>query len=534
MKLMFYGAAREVTGSCHGAEVNGKKILVDCGLHQGSDNGFGNSFAFHPGEISSVVVTHAHIDHSGRLPLLIKQGFGGSIYATEPTCELLSIMLRDSAHIQETEAGWRNRKQKRAGDGAAQPLYTMEDAERVLGMLVPCRYNDKIDIGNGAVIRFVDAGHLLGSAYVEMFLTEEGTTKKVVFSGDIGSTGHPIIREPEYIEQADFVVMESTYGDRVREPAVDHIPELAEVIDSTLAKGGNVICPAFAVGRAQGLLYNIREIKERNLVKSHPDFPVYLDSPLASAATEIYSKEHSGYLADEVAAMIQAGGKPLWFEGLRIVETTDESKQLNEDMTPKVIISSSGMCDAGRIRHHLKHNLWRRECSVVFTGFQALGTLGRILVDGRVSEVKLFGDEIAIKCRIINFKTMSSHADKDGLMKWINTVDPKPERVFVVHGEHDTCLSFTMKLTEEGYNATAPKYSAIYDLLTGKMVYEGRDLIGHAAPAGVDRRESSVYQRLMLSGTRLIEVITRNRGGANKDLAKFADQIDSLSSKWDR
>ena len=534
MKLMFYGAAREVTGSCHGVEANGKKILVDCGLHQGSDNGFGQTFPFHAGEISSVVVTHAHIDHSGRLPLLVKQGFGGSIYATEPTCELLRIMLQDSAHIQESEAGWRNRKQRRAGDGAAQPLYTMADAERVLGLLVPCRYDSDVDIGNGTKIRFVDAGHLLGSAYVEMYLTEEGTTKKVVFSGDIGSPGHPMIRDPKYIEKADYVVMESTYGTRVREPAADHIPELAEVIDSTLAKGGNVICPAFAVGRAQGILYNIREIKERRLVKSHPDFPVYLDSPLASAATEIYSKEHAGCLDDEAAAMIRAGVRPLWFEGLRIVESTDESKRLNDDKTPKVIISSSGMCDAGRIRHHLKHNLWRDESTVVFTGFQAQGTLGRILVDGMVSEVKLFGEQIAVKCRIVNFKTMSSHADKEGLKKWIEAIDPKPERVFVVHGEHDTCLSFTMTLTEEGYSATAPKYSAIYDLLTGKMVYEGRDLAAHATPGEFDRRESSAYQRLMIAGTRLIEVITRNRGGANKDLAKFADQIDSLTNKWDR
>ena len=533
MKLMFYGADREVTGSCHGVEVNGKKILVDCGLQQGSDNNHMQSFAFHPGEIEHVVITHAHIDHSGRLPLLVKQGFGGSVFATEPTCELLQIMLRDSANIQESEAGWRSRKQRRAGDDSDQPLYTMEDAERALKMLVPCRYHETIDIGNGASIRFADAGHLLGSAYIEFFLTEGGATKKVVFSGDIGSPGHPLIRDPEYIDKADFVVMESTYSDRLHEPMVDNTADLAKAIDSTLAKGGNVIIPAFAVGRVQGILYNIREIKERGLVKSRPDFQVYLDSPLASAATKIYSGENVDYLDEKAAAMVRAGVRPLWFEGLNIIETTDESKGLNSDMTPKVIISSSGMCEAGRVRHHLKHNLWRRECSVIFTGFQAQGTLGRILVDGAVSSVTLFGEEIAIRCKVFNFRGMSAHADRDGLLKWIGAFEPKPEQVFVIHGENDICTSFALRLIEEGYRAAAPKYSAIYDLLANEFVFEGRDVVRRGEPEYA-RRESPVYQRLMLAGTRLIEIITRNRGGTNKDLAKFADQIDALSNKWDR
>ena len=328
--------------------------------------------------------------------------------------------------------------------------------------------------------------------------------------------------------------MESTYGDRNREPSFDNINELAKVIDSTIPKGGNVICPAFAIGRTQGLLYNLREIKERGLAKNCPDFPVYLDSPLASAATKIYSGDNTGYLDDEAAELIRSGVQPLWFEGLRMVETAEESKRLNDDLTPKVIISSSGMCDAGRIRHHLKHNLWRRDCAVVFTGFQALGTLGRILVDGAVSPVTLFGEEIAVRCRIYNFRSMSAHADRDGLIKWIGAFEPKPEKVFVVHGELDTCTAFTTRLIEEGHRAIAPKYSAIYDIMTGETVFEGRDLIRRGTPGYIERRESPVYQRLMLAGTRLIEVITRNRGGANKDLAKFADQIDAMSNKWDR
>ena len=534
MKLMFYGAAGEVTGSCHGVEVNGKKFLIDCGLHQGSDNGFGQSFAFHPGEMERVILTHAHIDHSGRLPLLIKQGFKGKIYATKPTCELLHIMLRDSAHIQELEAGWRSRKQRRAGDSAAQPLYTMEDAEQVFKRLVPCGYNEIIDVGGGVKTRFIDAGHLLGSAYVEVFLAEGGVEKKVVFSGDIGTPGHPIIRDPDYIKEADFVVMESTYGDRLHKQLFDNVLEFAKIIDSTLKKGGNVICPAFAVGRTQELIYYIRAIKERALVKSFPDFPVYVDSPLASAATKIYSGENVGYFDDETAELIRAGKRPLWFEGLFETESAEESKRLNDDKTPKIIISSSGMCEAGRIRHHLKHNLWRSESSVVFTGFQAYGTLGRTLVDEAAPFVSLFGEEIAVKCRIVNFRNMSSHADRDGLLKWIGSFEPKPEQVFVIHGEQDISRSFTLRLIEDGHNAITPKYSSIHDLLTGEMVFVGRDLIRRGEPDYLVRRESHVYQRLMLAGTRLFEVISRNKGGTNKDLAKFADQIDALSAKWDR
>ena len=535
MKLSFYGAAREVTGSCFGVEVNGKKLLVDCGMQQGFDNGFGQNFPFYPGEFDRVVITHAHIDHSGRLPLLVKQGFKGRIYATEPTCRLLEIMLRDSAHIQELESQWQSRKQKRSGDNTVQPLYTVADAEKVFPMLVHCSYNNTVDIGDGVSIRFSDAGHLLGSAYVEMWLEEGGEKKKVVFSGDIGTPGHPLIRDPGHISEGDIVVMESTYGDRSRAPVDDIVGEFAEVIDSTLSKGGNVICPAFAVGRTQGILYHIREVKERGLVKSCPDFPVYLDSPLGNAATRIYSGDVIDYLDDEAAELIRAGISPLSFDNLHFIETSDDSKLLNEDRTPKVIISSSGMCDAGRIRHHLKHNLWRRECSVVFTGFQAFGTLGRTLVDATAQSVTLFGEEIAVRSRIYNFRNMSSHADREGLLGWIDAFEKKPETVFVVHGEHDICKAFTARLIGEGFNALAPKYSSIHDLVSGEMVFEGRDIARVAElPQDRARRESAVFQRLMLAGTKLLDVISRNRGAPNKDLARFADQINALTSKWEK
>jgi len=539
MKISFFGAAREVTGSCFCIEIEGRKILVDCGLQQGGHNGFGQDFPFHPGDIDYVIITHAHIDHSGRLPLLVKQGFKGSIYTTEPTCKLLDIMLRDSAHIQELEALWASRKKRRAGDPVTEPLYTMEDALKVFPLLVPCNYGETIKINDSVSFAFTDAGHLLGSAYVEVWLTEndpaEGIKKrKVVFSGDIGTAGHPIIRNPGFIEEADVVVMESTYGDRNHERSFDTTIELARVIENTLAKGGNVICPSFAVGRTQELLYYLREIKERGLVRSVPDFLVYLDSPLAQAATKLYSEEVTDYLNEEAIALINSGVQPLAFDGLRIIETAEDSKRLNDDKNPKVIISSSGMCDAGRIRHHLKHNLWRQECAVVFTGFQALGTLGRIIVDGMVSSVSLFGEEIAIQCQIHNFRNMSSHADREDLLRWINHFKKKPECVFVVHGEDQTCKSFALRLVEQDFKAIAPKYSSIYDLETFEPFSEGKELLQRSDLERSERRDSPVFQRLVFAGMRLVEVISRNKGGTNKDLAKFADQIDSLSNKWDR
>jgi metallo-beta-lactamase family protein len=533
LKLSFFGAAREVTGSCHCVEFGGKKILIDCGLQQSMSNLHGNNFPFHPGEIDHVIITHAHIDHSGRLPLLVKHGFKGSIFATEPTCKLLNIMLRDSAHIQELEALWASRKKRRAGDKASEPLYTMEDALRVFPLLVPCRYNEVVEIGDEESLRFIDAGHLLGSAYVELWVTEGSEKKKLVFSGDIGTPGHPIIRNPEFIEEADIVVMESTYGDRNHNHEIDTITELAKVIETTLANGGNVVCPSFAIGRTQDLLYYIREIKKRNLVSSNPNFLVYLDSPLATAATKIYSEDLADYINDETLDLITSGIQPLSFDGLRIVESSDDSRRLNDARTPKVIISSSGMCDAGRIRHHLKHNLWRPESAVYFTGFQALGTLGRILVDGKVSSVSLFGEEIAIRCKIYNYLSMSAHADKNELQEWLHAFKRKPEAVYVVHGEDETCQNFANTLLEQGYNAIAPKFTSIYDLLTSEPLFEGRDLLKRSDVERLERHTSPVFQRLMMAGTRLMEVISKQKGGANKDLAKFADQIDALSSKWD-
>jgi len=533
MKINFYGATREVTGSCHCVEFGDKRVLLDCGMQQGSGGRSDQSFPFHPGQIDHIIISHAHIDHSGRLPLLVKRGFKGSIYATEPTCKLLDIMLRDSAHIQELEAQWASRKKRRAGDPAPEPLYTVEDACRVLPLLVPCRYNTIIELSEDEKLRFSDAGHLLGSAYVEMWIREENVSKKLVYSGDIGVSGHPMICDPTYLDEADIVIMESTYGNKNHGVAFDTVTELAKVIETTLGGGGNVVCPSFAVGRTQDLLYHLREIKQRGLVRSNPNFPVYLDSPLAQAATKIYSGDLCGYLDEEAKALIASGVNPLSFEGLRFTETSNESKRLNDDYTPKVIISSSGMCDAGRIRHHLKHNLWRSECSVVFTGFQALGTLGRTIIDGIISSVSLFGEEIAIRCQIHNFKAMSSHADKAGLHRFVDSFKKKPQCIFVVHGEANTCKDFAQQLIEKGYTAVAPKYTSVYDLETYEPLFEGRDTSRRVDLERHERRSSPVFDRLQLAGARLMEVIGRHKGGSNKELSKFADQIDALSSKWD-
>ncbi len=531
MKLTFFGAAKAVTGSCHCVEANGHKVLVDCGLQQGRDERDNAELDFAPSLIDDMVVTHAHIDHSGRIPLLVKEGFRGNIYCTRLTAQLLDIMLRDSAHIQESDAAWENQKGQRAGRPPVEPLYTIVDVERALRHIVAVEYGQEIQISDGIRARFIDAGHLLGSACVELWLTEEEQTRKIVFSGDIGNRKTPIIRAPQYITDADYVVTESTYGDRLHnvKEKPNYADDLARVIDETMAEGGNLIIPSFAVGRTQELLYFIRHIKEEGLVHHNPDFQVYVDSPLAGAATEIFSGDLTGYL-DEDAIEHLRGGALFRFPGLNITEGTEESRGLNADPTPKVIISASGMCDAGRIRHHLKHNLWRPECTILFVGYQADGTLGRRILDG-AQRVRLFGEEVAVRARIVRFHGLSSHADRDGLVRWINAFSPRPKQVFVVHGEARAAENYTQTLKEMGFAAHAPDYEEVYDLLDNRMIAPGIVLEPKvpAAPMG-----SPAYRRLEDMGQKLLEVIAHNRGGSNKDLGKFEDQIRALIAKWDR
>ena len=532
MKLSFFGADQCVTGSCHCLEVNGKKILIDCGLQQGRDEVDNGSLPFHAGEIDFVLVTHAHIDHSGRIPMLLKQGFQGRIFATRLTAQLLDIMLQDSAHIQESDAEYQNRKNLRAGRPTVEPLYTVEDAQRVREFLTTCEYGEKVDLCEGVSMECIDAGHLLGSASMKLTLTENGETRTIVFSGDIGNVDQPIIRDPQFFHEADFVVMESTYGNRNHTEVWSYTDELAQIIDETLGKGGNVVIPSFAVGRTQELLYFIRQIKDENLVKSVPNFDVYVDSPLSKAATTIFCGDLRGYLDEEAVALVKDGTHMFNFPGLHLTETVDESKNLNLDPSPKVIISASGMCDAGRIRHHLKHNLWRPESAVVFVGFQSPGTLGRHLLDGAES-VKMFGEEIAVRAKIVNFQGLSSHADRDHLLNWIDQfASAKPTHVFVVHGDREVAPAFAADLAERGFAAHAPRYTEVYDLLTDRIVEQGylpepKKKSFEGAP-----RFSSAYRRLVELGDALAALIRRSQGRDNKTLADFAESLRKILEKF--
>lgn len=533
MKITFIGADHEVTGSCHMIEACGKIILVDCGMEQGADVYENEEIPVAPSDIDYVLLTHAHIDHSGLLPLLYVRGFRGQILSTKATVDLCRIMLKDSAHIQEAEAEWKNRKAKRAGTQLYTPLYGINDAEAVIGHFVPCEYKQKIQLADGIRVRFTDAGHLLGSASIEIWLSEGPNNEKIVFSGDIGNINRPIIKDPEYITDADYVVMESTYGDRYHNGEVDYVKELAEITQRTFDRGGNVVIPAFAVGRTQEMLYYFRKIKQDNMVKGYGDFQVYVDSPLAVEATEIFNKNEECCFDAEAMELVEKGINPLRFPGLRLSVTSDESKAINFDTEPKVIISASGMCEAGRIRHHLKHNLWRKESTVVFVGYQANQTLGRALLEG-AGEVKLFGELIDVKAEIVKLDGVSGHADRTGLMNWVKAFNNTPKTVFVVHGEDEVCDSFAQAVSQECHiNAIAPYTGDAYDLVTGEHVRNGireKKIKTNAAA----KKASDVFARLIDAGRRLMTVIRHNEGGANKDLAKFADQINSLCDKWDR
>ena len=529
MKLHFYGADRCVTGSCHCLEINGKKILVDCGLQQGRDELDNRYLAFAPGNIDILLVTHAHIDHTGRIPLLVKNGFHGRILTTRLTADLMKIMLLDSAHIQESDAEYENRKGERAGREHVDPLYTEQDALDVFKYVTTCEYKEKVDLCEGVSTVFTDAGHLLGSASITLELEENGVHKTIVFSGDIGNVDQPIIRDPQLLKKADYVVMESTYGDRNHTEVWSYTDELAQIIDETLGKGGNVVIPSFAVGRTQELLYFIREIKDQKLVKSTPNFPVYIDSPLAKAATTVFCGDLHGYLDEQALELVKDGTHMFTFPNLNLVESSEESKMLNMDTTPKVIISASGMCDAGRIRHHLKHNLWRANSAVVFVGFQSPGTLGRRLLDG-VEKVKLFGEEIAVKAKIVNFQGLSSHADHDHLVEWIKAFDPKPAHVFVVHGDEDVAPVFAEELNSLGFHAHAAKFTECYDLAANEMVSEG--YISERKRTAQKSRADNLYAKLVAAAESLLEFAKRCKGRPNKDISALTGQIISLIERF--
>lgn len=541
MKIMFLGADHEVTGSCHYMELCGKHLLIDCGMEQGKDIYENQEIPVSPSDLDYILLTHAHIDHSGLIPLMYAKGFRGRVVATSPTVDLCNIMLRDSAHIQEFEAEWRNRKAKRSGKEEYVPLYTMDDAIGALSLFEGAAYEQRIKLCEGVEVRFSDVGHLLGSASIEIWASEPDQngsiiTKKIAFSGDIGNYDQPIIKDPKYIKHADYVVMESTYGDRYHGERPDYVARLTEIIQRTFERGGNLVIPSFAVGRTQEMLYFLRKIKTENMVKGFENFEVYVDSPLAIEATSIFNKNVDTCFDEDAMELVRQGINPISFPGLKLSVTSNDSKLINMDTKPKVILSASGMCEAGRIRHHLKHNLWRRECTILFVGYQAVGTLGRALLDGTKS-VTLFGEEIHVQAEIMKLDGVSGHADKEGLLRWVNYFEEKPAKVFVVHGEDHVCDNFVECLKQEhGHNAEAPYSGSEYDLIQGCWIKteEGVRIAEVKKKKESSRRANDVFMRLLAAGQRLMTVIRHNEGGANKDLAKFADQINNLCNKWER
>ncbi len=539
MKLTFIGADHEVTGSCSHLDICGKKVLVDYGMEQGRDYYENAPLPTLPTEIDAVLLTHAHMDHSGLLPLLYKNGFKGPIHATKPTCNLCDIMLRDSAHIQEFEAEWRNRKGKRSGEDNFVPLYTMKDAEGVLKQFVPHRYDETFTLFDGIDVRFTDAGHLLGSSYIEIWINEGGEKRKIVFSGDIGNVNLPLLRDPSLVDEADYIVEESTYGDRLHEAPPDYAKALAEVLQKTFDRGGSVIVPSFAVGRTQELLYFIRRIKAEGLVHGHEGFPVFVDSPLANAATRIYVENAEFCYDDEAKAFVEAGINPLAFDGLTITETSQESMSINTDTRSKVILSASGMCEAGRIKHHLKHGLWNAANTILFVGFQAPGTLGRSLIEG-AEKVKLFGESIRVNAEIKQLPGISGHGDANMLIKWATHFSPKPQRVFVNHGETEVCDLYTKRLKDEfGLPAISPYSGAVYDLVKNEYVFESKPepVAAHVHVQGETkptREQETPYQQLLNALDRLTRLIKKGKGHSNREVKSVTNLLNTISNDWER
>lgn len=462
MELNFFGACQCVTGSCHMLKIGNKTILLDCGLYQGrdGDGGKNQNFEFNPAEIDLMILSHAHIDHSGRIPLLYKNGFKGEILCTKATNELCLVMLPDSGHIQEMEAQWENKKLKRKGLETTQPLYSSKDAEECLKLFKGYPYNEEIKPFDGLTIVFRDAGHLLGSAIIELQVEEKGASPvKLVYTGDLGNVNIPLINDPTFIGDADYVIMETTYGDKVHNNFKDVLKELASIVKETFDRGGNVIIPSFAVGRTQEVIYALNNYFDKEMLKN---LSVYVDSPLAEKATRIFENNRE-YFDPEAKEMEKYDDNILGFEGLKYTHSAEESMKLNEVQKGMVIISTSGMCDAGRIKHHLKHGLWIRENSIVFVGYQAEGTLGRKILDGN-KMVKIFGEDISVAATIYNLQGLSGHADRNGLINWVEHMKIKPKGIFLVHGDSDAQKSFKELLDSKEYKSVIVKSGEKYKL----------------------------------------------------------------------
>ena len=537
MKIQFCGATTGVTGSCHLITAGDHKILLDCGQFQGGkaqDELNQEPFPFDAADVDYLVLSHAHIDHCGRIPLLVKRGFQGPIYCTDATADLLDIMLKDSAYIHEKEAEWHNRKNERAGRPEVEPLYTVQDAEAALKLVKPVLYDQLVELDEGIRIVFNDAGHILGSAITELWVTEDGNVSKIVFSGDLGVMDRPILRNPTIIKKADYVIMETTYGNRLHPKNSMDVYKLMNIIRDTAKRGGNTIIPSFAVGRTQELIYELNRVidNDSEYRKDFENLMVYVDSPMAKNATDAF-KKNAQVFDDETKDYISHGDNPLDFKNLKFTKSSEESQWLNINHEPKVIISASGMCEAGRVRHHLKHNLWRPESTVLFVGYQAVGTTGRRILDG-AKEIKLFAEDIAVNAEIAFLPGKSGHADKDGLIRWITAFREKPQMVFVNHGDDAAMKAYAACLADEyGFAVTAPFSGAVFDLALGEYI---------EAPAGIPTEKSKekarsgraadAYEALVKAGERLMAVIRACRDIPNKEKGKFAGQVNSLADKW--
>ena len=473
MKITFLGATKTVTGSNYLVEGAGKKFLVDCGMWQGNselEEENLQEFEFNPSEIDFMLLTHAHIDHSGRIPKLYNEGFKNKIYAHKATCDLCALMLPDSGHIQEMEIQWKNKKRIRKGLEPREPLYTAEQAARCLEIFEAVKYDEIIEIDENIHVRFNDAGHMLGSSIIEIWVKEGEKETKVVFTGDLGNNDIPLLDSPTMIDSADYLVMESTYGNRLHVRNDEKAELFLKIVSETLDKGGSVVIPSFAVGRTQEILYELNKLKEKKddeeFLKEYDTLmkaPVYVDSPLAISATEVF-KDNTELFEEEIKQEILRGDNPLEFPGLKFAMTTDESKALNEDPTPAIIISASGMCEVGRIKHHLKHNLWNPKSTILFVGYQAPGTLGYSIVNG-AKTVKIFGEEIAVNARIEYIEGYSGHADQEWLMNFVYSFINKPKHIFLVHGEVESQNVLQEKIINEaGINAVIPEFGETYEL----------------------------------------------------------------------
>lgn len=531
MNLTFLGAAHQVTGSCFLLETQGKRVLIDCGMEQGPDIFDRQELNIYAPTVDFVLLTHAHIDHSGMLPLLDKQGFCGEVLTTEATAKLCNIMLKDSAFIQMQEAEWKNRKAQRNGEPIVEPIYTLQDAENVLSKFRTTKYNELVKLTDNISVRFNDAGHLLGSAIIEVFVQESDIQRKMVFSGDLGNSGHPLLNDPKFIDEADYVVVESTYGDRIHSTEKSSIEDLAAIINSTFLKGGKIIIPSFAVGRTQELLYYLRQIKELGLVTALPNFKIYLDSPLAIEATNIFKNIDRDYLDKEANELLDKGINPIGVPDLYLSVTSDDSKLINEKKDPCMIISASGMCEAGRIRHHLKHNLWNPNNTVLFVGYQVVGTLGFNILSG-AKKVKLFQEEINVGADIRKLKNTSAHADKWQLAQWLrNFKDIK--KVFVVHGDVRVTDMFADYINDQlGISAVAPQFGECYDLTVCGEKIHGAIPRKRLVKKKTKRNRSVSYQRLLNAFETLHNLISGCDGWSNRDLDKMAGQIEEFNKKW--